>query len=205
MANPNPFALRVWCRVELVDRPKDYIRPPPELLVLPLHATVADLKYEATKAFRETYLISHSFRAVRVVVDGEVAHDAMLVNFLLGSDDLIRVEGRLGDACAFEQFRMERGTETWTVDCVCGAKDDDGERMLTCDSCGVWKHTRCSGISDVDEVPAAKFICRSCLRKPKCRGRGRKTDKYTTFQYNVASSSNSGKGKGKGKYVTLIT
>ncbi|XP_042373680.1 PHD finger protein At1g33420-like [Zingiber officinale] len=205
VANPNPLALHVWCHVELVDRPKDYVRPPPELLILPLHATVADLKYEATKAFKEAYLILQSFRAVQVVVDGEVAHDDMLVNFLLGSDDLIRVEGRLGDGCVFEQFRMERGTETWTVDCACGSKDDDGERMLTCDSCGVWKHTRCSGISDFDEVPA-KFICGSCSQKPKYRVRGKKTDKYVapgmTCQYNVASSNS---GKGKGKYVTLIT
>ncbi|KAJ1417282.1 Zinc finger, FYVE/PHD-type [Sesbania bispinosa] len=28
--------------------------------------------------------------------------------------------------------------ERWTVDCSCGAKDDDGERMLACNICGVW-------------------------------------------------------------------
>jgi rubredoxin len=68
---------------------------------------------------------------------------------------------------------MERGLENWTVDCTCGAKDDDGERMMACDVCGVWQHTRCSGISDFEEVPD-KFICRKCAspRKGKSRGGG---------------------------------
>ncbi|RXH85730.1 hypothetical protein DVH24_009551 [Malus domestica] len=50
----------------------------------------------------------------------------------------------------------ERGLESWTVDCTCGAKDDDGERMFACDTCGVWQHTRCAGIHSSDEIPAKK-------------------------------------------------
>ncbi|OIT28422.1 phd finger protein [Nicotiana attenuata] len=53
---------------------------------------------------------------------------------------------------------MERGVERWTVDCFCGAKDDDGERMLACDVCGVWQHTGCAGIPDLDAIHA-RFIC----------------------------------------------
>ncbi|KAM1001890.1 hypothetical protein ACFX2C_002378 [Malus domestica] len=52
---------------------------------------------------------------------------------------------------------LERGLESWTVDCTCGAKDDDGERMFACDTCGVWQHTRCAGIHSSDEIPA-KFV-----------------------------------------------
>lgn len=51
--------------------------------------------------------------------------------------------------------------ETWTLDCRCGAKDDDGERMLACDGCGVWQHTRCVGIDDMCSVPV-KFVCCKC-------------------------------------------
>jgi hypothetical protein len=28
---------------------------------------------------------------------------------------------------------------------TCGTQDDDGERMIACDVCGIWMHTRCSG------------------------------------------------------------
>ena len=36
------------------------------------------------------------------------------------------------------------------VDCACGAKDDDGERMLACE---VWQHGRCVRIPDNQEMP----------------------------------------------------
>jgi len=80
---------------------------------------------------------------------------------LIGSTESVRVQGRCLGKNGLGKFRMERGTERWTVDCRCGAKDDDGERMLACDVCGVWQHTRCSGIPDSDPVPA-KFVCVGC-------------------------------------------
>jgi hypothetical protein len=55
--------LRVMCTVVLKDEDPTRNRPspPPELVVLPPHATVRDLKLEAQRAFRETYYIMHSF------------------------------------------------------------------------------------------------------------------------------------------------
>lgn len=194
---PHPFTLRAWCRMELADKPKNYLAPPPELLLLPLHATVADLKSEATKAFQETYLILQSFQAEQVLVNGEDADDATQISFLLGPDDSVQVRGRcLGGGCKLEQLRMERGTESWTVDCTCGTKDDDGERMLTCDRCGVWKHTRCSGIDDLDEVPV-KFVCGSCLSMSKRGGRGRRMYRYDTSSswQDDDASSNTGRDR----------
>ncbi|RZR78723.1 hypothetical protein BHM03_00004157 [Ensete ventricosum] len=197
----HPFTLCVWCRMELADKPKNYLAPPPEVLLLPLHATVADLKSEATKAFQETYLILQTFQAEQVLVNGEDADDAAQISFLLGPDDSVQVRGRcLGGGCELEQLRMERGTETWTVDCTCGTKDDDGERMLACDRCGVWKHTRCSGIDDLDEVPA-KFVCGSCLSMSKRSGRGRRMYRYDTsrsWQDDDAPSNT-----GRDRYLTV--
>jgi hypothetical protein len=40
--------------------------------------------------------------------------------------------------------------------------DDDGERMIVCDGCGFWVHTRCNGVKDSDEEPTAGFACRAC-------------------------------------------
>ncbi|KAJ6697562.1 hypothetical protein OIU85_003890 [Salix viminalis] len=87
--------------------------------------------------------------------------DSTQVKLLIGSAESVRVRGRCMGKNGLGKFRMERGTERWTVDCCCGAKDDDGERMLACDVCGVWQHTRCSGIPDSDPVPA-KFVCLRC-------------------------------------------
>lgn len=55
-------------------------------------------------------------------------------------------------------LRYEGGSETWMVRCECGATDDDGERMVACDICEVWQHTRCCGMENADEVPRL-FIC----------------------------------------------
>ncbi|KAE8689221.1 RING/FYVE/PHD zinc finger superfamily protein isoform 2 [Hibiscus syriacus] len=90
-----------------------------------------------------------------------VVEDSTQVKFLLGSTGSVRVRGRCLGKTGLYKFRVERGMERWMVDCICGAKDDDGERMLACDACGVWQHTRCSGINDSTAVPA-KFICYRC-------------------------------------------
>ncbi|ONK56714.1 uncharacterized protein A4U43_C10F11970 [Asparagus officinalis] len=183
----NPFSLRIWCHVELVNQPKDYIAPPPELLILPATATVADLKLHATKAFQDTYLIFEKFQAEELVDHGDV-DDCIDVRLLVGANESIKVRGRcFGDEYRLGQFRMERGLENWTVDCACGAKDDDGERMLACDSCGVWQHTRCAGISDLHAVPV-KFVCRkcSCASKSKARsgGKGKANGRYKVSTSN---------------------
>ena len=65
-----------------------------------------------------------------------------------------------GDDLASE-WRSQRGLETWVVSCRCGAGDDDGERMVACDGCGIWMHTRCGGIDDADPPPS-HFICERC-------------------------------------------
>jgi hypothetical protein len=37
--------------------------------------------------------------------------------------------------------------------CVCGTVTDDGERMVSCDKCANWLHTRCIGLADGKEIP----------------------------------------------------
>jgi hypothetical protein len=169
----NPSMLHLWCQVEVLDQVGDPPCIPPELLTLPQTATVADLKVEATRTFRGIYLMLHSFVADRLV-DCGTASESTQLKLLFGANGTVRVQGR----CASGErrvgiYRMERGVDKWTVRCSCGAKDDDGERMLSCDSCHVWQHTRCVGISDFDQVPK-KYVCNSCklLNKRKSRGHG---------------------------------
>ncbi|KAG5223884.1 PHD finger protein [Salix suchowensis] len=115
------------------------------------NATVFDLKLEATRAFQDVYLMFRRFHAEELLGYSGV-DDSTQVKLLIGSTtESVRVRGRC----------MGKNGLRWTVDCCCGAKDDDGERMLACDVCGVWQHTRCSGIPDSDPVPA-KFVCLRC-------------------------------------------
>ncbi|XP_029122504.2 PHD finger protein At1g33420 [Elaeis guineensis] len=194
----NPFAIHVCCRIEVVDWPKDYTAPPPELLVLPAAATVADLKSEVSKAFQETYLIFQTFQAEQLLVDHKGVNDSTQIKHILGSDESVRVGGRcLGGEDKLERYRMERGMDEWLVDCICGVKDDDGERMLACDMCGVWQHTICSGISDLDEVPS-QFVCRECGSSSESAGSGSTISGDTTTLgrcQNVAVSSATIEGK----------
>uniref|UniRef100_A0A2N9F511 Zinc finger PHD-type domain-containing protein n=1 Tax=Fagus sylvatica TaxID=28930 RepID=A0A2N9F511_FAGSY len=157
----NPVAICLSCEVELIDESEEFAtNPPPELIILPPNATVSDLKLEVSKAFQEVYLIFRKFQAEELFGYGGV-DESTQVKLLLGSTESVRVRGRCLGKNGLSRFRMERGVERWTVDCSCGAKDDDGERMLACDICGVWQHTRCSGINDSDSVPS-KFVCQRC-------------------------------------------
>lgn len=154
-------AIRLWCHVELSDQPKDDPSPPPELIVLPLNATVANLKSEVTTVFQEVYAMYKRFQAEKLLGYGSTS-DSFTLKFLLGTSGSVRIQGKCTTKHGLNRFRMERGTETWKVDCQCGAKDDDGERMLACDTCGVWQHTRCAGIDNSDAIPS-KFMCFRCL------------------------------------------
>lgn len=60
------------------------------------------------------------------------------------------------------RYRHAGGVEDWAVACCCGVLDDDGERMIVCDGCGFWVHTRCNGVRDSDEEPMAGFACKTC-------------------------------------------
>ncbi|XP_059656238.1 PHD finger protein At1g33420-like [Cornus florida] len=158
----NPSATHISCDVELMEQSEENAtnQPPPELLVLPPKATISDLKLEASRAFQEVYLMFRRFQAEELLGYGGV-DESTQVKLLLGTTRSVRVRGRCLVKNGVSRFRMERGVERWTVDCRCGAKDDDGERMLACDICSEWQHTRCAGISDFDAVPA-RFICHRC-------------------------------------------
>ncbi|XP_042025133.1 PHD finger protein At1g33420-like isoform X1 [Salvia splendens] len=164
--------VQVLCEVDLMEQPEEYKNhnPPPELLVLSPDATIADLKVEAMKAFQDVYLMMRRFQAEEVVGYGGV-DESTQIRLLLGSMESVRIRGKFHGKNGLSRYRMERGLERWIVDCLCGAKDDDGERMLACDVCGIWQHTRCSGIPDSDGAPV-KFCCHRCRGRGMSKGNG---------------------------------
>ncbi|PWA79611.1 RING/FYVE/PHD zinc finger superfamily protein [Artemisia annua] len=162
MSKANPDSLVLTVSPELTEETEDSpVYLPPEHIVLSPEATVHDLKVEASKAFQEVYLILRRFQ-VEEVVGYRGVDEFTQIKMLVGSNtEIVGARGKcLGDT-DLSRYRMERGEETWILDCSCGAKDDDGERMLACDVCGVWQHTRCAGIPDSNGVPM-KFVCCKC-------------------------------------------
>ncbi|KAF4633143.1 hypothetical protein G7Y89_g4980 [Cudoniella acicularis] len=55
--------------------------------------------------------------------------------------------------------------EVEVIRCVCGAVetgDDEGEPWIACDTCGVWQHNVCVGISRFEEDAPDKYRCEQC-------------------------------------------
>lgn len=134
--------------------------PPQELVVLPAHATVGQLKAEVERCFRDLYCYCKSF--VAEYVEDVHGGDSDLVCGLVESGSRVVVAGTVAGAAAAAEV-YEGGEETSrAVDCVCGATEYDGERMVCCDICEVWQHGRCVQLDGEEDISAPIFICARC-------------------------------------------
>ncbi|XP_041002433.1 PHD finger protein MALE MEIOCYTE DEATH 1 [Juglans microcarpa x Juglans regia] len=132
--------------------------PPGEIVVVPLHATVGELKQAVESALRDTYCITEGFLVIEIKELEELEDEEVLFGAVESGVELC-VRGRGIDL--ENRLRYQSGADTWMVRCECGARDDDGERMVACDICEVWQHTRCCGIEDTEAVPPL-FVCSGC-------------------------------------------
>ncbi|KAL5743540.1 hypothetical protein ACOSQ2_026656 [Xanthoceras sorbifolium] len=131
---------------------------PGELVMVPLHATLLELKRGAESALRDTYCIMENLVVTEVENMEEMEDEEVLFGIIeSGSEVWLRGTGIDPES----ELRCEGGDESWMVKCECGAGDDDGERMMACDICEVWQHTRCHGIQDSETVPPL-FVCQGC-------------------------------------------
>ncbi|EEF28910.1 PHD finger protein MALE MEIOCYTE DEATH 1 [Ricinus communis] len=146
---PNIIHLEVELKKEL---------PPGEIVVLPLHSTVAELKQAAENALRDTYCIMENFEVTEINQMEELMDEELLFGSVESGAELF-MRGNGMDLNT--ELRYESGPDNWKVRCQCGAEDDDGERMVACDICEVWQHTRCNGIEDSEAVPLL-FVCTRC-------------------------------------------
>ncbi|KAF8398869.1 hypothetical protein HHK36_014733 [Tetracentron sinense] len=129
---------------------------PYEFIVLPTHATIGELKLEVEKTFREAYWGLRSFIVDSIV--GLNTKDSDLVFGLVEAGCRLVFEGRIEET---EGIYENSTKNNCIVDCPCGATEDDGERMISCDICEVWQHTRCVRISNTEDLPHI-FICNRC-------------------------------------------
>ncbi|KAK1361841.1 PHD domain-containing protein [Heracleum sosnowskyi] len=154
--------LRFICRVipSLSDLETEFTRgyPSGEHIAVPLHLTLGELKEVVQHAMRDTYYIMERIVVTEIcglegVEDGEVLFGTVES----GTELCFRALGIDFDS----ELKYEGGADNWTVNCKCGTRDDDGEKMVACDICEVWQHTRCIGIDDYNTMPPL-FVCDSC-------------------------------------------
>ncbi|ERM93819.1 hypothetical protein AMTR_s00138p00035380 [Amborella trichopoda] len=87
--------------------------PPPELVVVPLHATVGDLRAEAEHAFRDTYCIMEGFAAEDLIwPHGQEISESELLYGVAESGMGVWVRGRGAERGA-ARLRYEGGAEEW--------------------------------------------------------------------------------------------
>jgi len=137
---------------------------PPEVVIMNRRSTVAELRQEAAAAFVANYLIFQNFEPEEVRgPDGKALSDRARLSRMEDGSHLW-LSGRGLDDTSLSKWRHSGGCEDWLVMCRCGTKYDDGARMVACDCCGTWMHTRCNGIPDVMAVPLS-FLCEGCKIK----------------------------------------
>lgn len=156
--------LKLYCTVVLRNNEESHegtnkAMPPFECVTLKNNATFDELKLEVERNFRELYWGLRSF-----IVES-------IVNLNAKGTDLVFGLVEVGRKIVFEGSNQERGTtneliyeiglNNRVIDCPCRAKDDDGERMISCDICELWQHSRCAGIPNNQEIPPI-FLCNRC-------------------------------------------
>ena len=160
--------------VDLVNKPM--LLPPYESVTIKNNATVDEMKLEVERNFKEIYwslrglvvdslhnLITKGTDLATGVVS-EIGQKLVFEGSIRNKDHNntnanINYESLYESSCSSSNNNNSRKESV--MDCPCGAKDDDGERRVSCDICETWQHTRCVGILNSEDVPHV-FICNCC-------------------------------------------
>lgn len=145
------------------------VMAPYECFKLNNNATIDELKLQVGKRFRDIYWGLRSFVAQSILNVNATGLDSVSRLVELGAN--IVFKGRNEEGGTMDEDILEGNETKFVVDCACGAKENDGERMVTCDICEVWQHTRCVRIPNDEEIPSI-FLCSRCeqeiLLLPNC-------------------------------------
>lgn len=162
----NPLMMALTCQVfpSFEELETELTRPlsPGEVVVVPASITINELKRVCESAFRDVYCMTEKFVVTQIGGIRAIEEDKVLC-YTLEPNGHVYIKGIGLDLDT--ELRYEGGVFELTVECICGAKRDDGERMRECDVCHVWQHTGCNGIDDDDDddegTPPA-FMCSTC-------------------------------------------
>lgn len=137
--------------------------PPSEIVEVFPTTTTDQLRLLVRDSFKEVYrMCGKSFQVNQVVVPG-IADGQCQIGW---QADGLQVQAYCSGLDLEPRWRHAGGGEDWVVACSCGTVDDDGERMIACDACGVWVHMRCFGIPDDHDDPGS-FLCKFCSKARK--------------------------------------
>nr|GEZ28413.1 PHD finger protein MALE STERILITY 1 [Tanacetum cinerariifolium] len=139
---------------------KKLITLPYEKIMLRNNATFDELIQEVERNFKEIYLGFKNFMFGSIINLNPKGSDQVFQVTKTGSK--LVFQGKLIEMGMNHESIYESGSrQSFIVDCGCGAKDDDGERMVACDICEVWQHTRCLKIPNNEEIPNI-YVCSRC-------------------------------------------
>lgn len=133
--------------------------PPYECITIRKNATIDELRLEVEKNFKEIYWSLRRF-VVEKISNLNAKGNDLAIGLVKVGQKLV-FEGKNKDDDDKEEEVYESGPSKCVVECICGAKDDDGERMICCDICEIRQHTRCVGIPNSEQVPHI-FLCTRC-------------------------------------------
>ncbi|KAL8159147.1 hypothetical protein V2J09_000684 [Rumex salicifolius] len=154
-------SIEVDCRLEMKNNQERKV--PSEVLIVKANMSTEGLKREAENRFRELYWGMKGLRieAISNLNPPLIGWDGETVSRLVTeSGNVIFLEGMMDEAELQGICQSSNGDFRY-VECICGAEEDDGERMVVCDICEVWQHTRCLRIPNTEDVPKI-FICNRC-------------------------------------------
>ncbi|KAL2133837.1 hypothetical protein VTI74DRAFT_1560 [Chaetomium olivicolor] len=100
--------------------------------------------------------------------------------------------------------------EEEVIRCICGAEEQDedsGEPWIACDSCGVWQHNICMGMSQYTEDLPKEYFCEECRPENHkellaAKNRGEKPWEAWRRAYEEEKAEKKKKGSKKGKKRT---
>ncbi|KAL8258027.1 hypothetical protein R6Q59_030068 [Mikania micrantha] len=157
---------KLYCTIAIQDKGEIYegekklITAPYETIMLRNNTTFDELIEEVEKTFKEIYWGLKSFMCGFIININPKGSDQ--VSRVTKSGSKLVFQGTLAEMGVNHESIFESGSrQRLFVDCGCGAKDDDGERMVACDICEVWQHTRCLKIPNNEEIPNI-YVCSRC-------------------------------------------
>ncbi|KAL9233392.1 hypothetical protein vseg_008403 [Gypsophila vaccaria] len=162
----------VFCALQLKDQ---HLLQPYEQVQVKGNLTIEEFKMQVEKLFKDMYLGLNGFM-IQSIANINAKDTDFVSGVIEDGKDVVLEAGVCRNGC-------ENGDENgnglvmqgWNmceivnghnqghgfIECACGTKEDDGERMVACDICEVWQHTRCVRIPNNEDVPRI-FLCDRC-------------------------------------------
>ncbi|XP_059291840.1 PHD finger protein MALE STERILITY 1 [Lycium ferocissimum] len=158
---------KIYCAIMLATKDgfgvEEKVMTPFECFLLRKDVTFDELKVEVEKTYGDIYwgLRNFATRSINNVMSPIIGSELVFNVMKPGSKIVLGGLQMTNDHINTNGGIFEGIKNNIVVDCLCGTKDEDGERMISCDICEVWQHTRCVNIPNHEAIPDI-FLCNKC-------------------------------------------